>query len=79
MATIHIELPDEQAAALRAKLAAQGLSVEGWFQKLAEVETEPLPPNAAKEAVAQILELQKHVKPDPDGWTIKDYMNYGRP
>jgi uncharacterized protein (DUF433 family) len=31
-----IELPDEQAAALKAKAAAQGLSLEAWFKKLAE-------------------------------------------
>jgi hypothetical protein len=30
-----IELSDEQAAALRAKAAAQGLTLEGWLQKLA--------------------------------------------
>lgn len=29
-----IELPDEQAAALRAKAAAQGMSLEDWFQAL---------------------------------------------
>jgi plasmid stability protein len=34
-----IELPDEQAAALKAKAAAQGLSLEAWFKKLAEEET----------------------------------------
>jgi hypothetical protein len=31
-----IELSDEQAAALKAKAAAQGLTLEAWFQKLAE-------------------------------------------
>jgi hypothetical protein len=31
-----IELPDEQAAALRAKAKAQGLTLEEWFTKLAE-------------------------------------------
>ena len=30
-------------------------------------------------AVERILELQKHVKPDPEGWSVKDYINYGRP
>jgi len=30
-----IELPDEEAAALKAKAAAQGLSLEDWFSKLA--------------------------------------------
>ena len=33
-----IQLPDEQAAALKAKAAAQGFSLEGWFKKLAEEE-----------------------------------------
>jgi hypothetical protein len=29
-----IELPDEQAAALKAKAAAEGLSLEAWLEKL---------------------------------------------
>jgi len=29
-------------------------------------------------AVANILALQKRVKPDPEGWTSRDYINYGR-
>lgn len=36
-----IELPDEQAAVLRAKAAAQGLSLKAWLGKLAEDETGP--------------------------------------
>ena len=79
MTTIQVELPDEQAAALKAKLAVQGLSLEEWFQKLAETEAPPPTPLSSKEAVARILELQRHVKPDPEGWTPKDYVNYGRP
>ena len=35
MTTVKIDLPDEQAAVLEAKAAAQGLSLEGWFQKIA--------------------------------------------
>ena len=31
-----IEIPDDQAAALKAKAAAQGLSLGDWFRKLAE-------------------------------------------
>jgi hypothetical protein len=38
MTTVHIELPDEQAAALTAKATAQGLTLEGWFQKIASQE-----------------------------------------
>jgi uncharacterized protein (DUF433 family) len=35
-----IELPDEQAAALKARAAAQGLSLEAWFKRLAETGAE---------------------------------------
>jgi hypothetical protein len=31
-----IEIPDEQAAALKAKAAAQGLTLKAWLGKLAE-------------------------------------------
>ena len=31
-----IEIPDEQAAALKAKAASQGLTLEGWLRKQAE-------------------------------------------
>ena len=31
-----IEIPDAQAAALKARAAAQGLTLKGWLEKLAE-------------------------------------------
>ena len=31
-----IEIPDEQAAALRARAASQGLTLQAWLRKLAE-------------------------------------------
>jgi len=34
--TLTIKFSDEQAEVLRAKAAAEGLSVEAWIQKLAE-------------------------------------------
>jgi hypothetical protein len=39
-----IELPDDQAAALKAKAAAQGLTLEAWFKKLAEPKRRPAKP-----------------------------------
>jgi hypothetical protein len=39
--TLTIELADEQVAALKAKAAAEGLSLEGWLQKLAGLGLEP--------------------------------------
>lgn len=76
-----IEIPDDQAAALKAKAAAQGLSLNAWLEKLAaEDEGQAMKPRKSpQDAAAHILELQKRVKPDPEGWTIKDYINYGRP
>ena len=38
-----IELPDDQAAALKAKAAAQGLSLEDWFKQLAVAESVGVP------------------------------------
>jgi hypothetical protein len=38
MTTVQIELPDDQAAALKAEATAQGLTPEGWFQKIASQE-----------------------------------------
>ena len=32
-----IELPDDQAAALKTRAAAQGLTLEAWFEKLSGV------------------------------------------
>jgi hypothetical protein len=39
-----IELPDNQAAALKEKAAAQGLTLKGWLGKLAEEGEEPHKP-----------------------------------
>jgi len=74
-----IEIPDEQAEALKARAAAQGLTLEAWLKRLAEERpVHTFDPDAAKAAVERIREIQKHVKPDPEGWTIRDYINYGR-
>jgi plasmid stability protein len=74
-----IELPDQQAAALKAKAAAQGLTLEAWLKALADEEASSTTPLSAKEAAARILQLQKRVKPDPEGLTVHDYINHERP
>jgi plasmid stability protein len=38
LAMTIIELPDEQAAALRMKASREGLTLEAWLQELAEKE-----------------------------------------
>jgi plasmid stability protein len=74
-----IEIPDEQAAALKARAAAQGLILEDFLRKIAEEEAPAKAPPFPREAAARILELQKCVKPDPEGWTVHDYINHDRP
>ena len=73
-----IELPDQQAAALQAKAAALGLTLEAWLKQLADEVTPAKTALTPQEAAARIFELQKNVKPDPEGWTVRDYINYGR-
>lgn len=48
MTTVKIELPDEQAAALKAKAATDGLTLEDWFQKLARQEASTGQPRPRK-------------------------------
>jgi hypothetical protein len=42
-----IELPDNQAAALKAKAAAQGLALKAWLGSLADTEARPKPKKSA--------------------------------
>jgi hypothetical protein len=42
--TVSIEVSNEQLAALKAKAAAQGLTLQDWLQKLALEEPEPAQP-----------------------------------
>ncbi|MGA2598800.1 MAG: hypothetical protein ABSH09_17630 [Bryobacteraceae bacterium] len=78
-----IELPDESVALLQRQAEARGLTIEAWVQALAreKAEEQAIKPDRqkAREAAARILEIQKRVKPDPEGWTIRDYINHGRP
>lgn len=75
----RIELSDEQAAALEARAAGEGMTLQAWFTKLAEDALSARADCTPEEAVQRILELQKRVKPDPEGWTVKDYIEFGRP
>ncbi|MGH9627602.1 MAG: FitA-like ribbon-helix-helix domain-containing protein [Bryobacteraceae bacterium] len=80
MTTVKIDIPDDQAAALKAKATAQGLTLEAWIsRKLADEEEAAETARSPQEAAARIREIQKRTKPDPEGWTVKDYINYGRP
>lgn len=60
-------------------MAAQGLTLKAWLERLASEESTNPSPLIAGQAAEHILELQRWVKPDPEGWTVKDYIGHGRP
>ena len=80
---LTIQLSEESAARLKRQAAARGLSLEAWVQELAlekaRAEEREVNRRKAQAAAARILEIQKRVKPDPEGWTIRDYIDHGRP
>jgi hypothetical protein len=77
-----IELSDDSAELLRRQADAHGLTVDAWVEELAREKAREgaiqSSRHKAEVAAARILEIQERVKPDPDGWTIRDYINYGR-
>ena len=72
-----IELSDENAALLKCQAAAHGLSVDSWVETLAreKARTDDVQPGRKRPqaAAARILQIQKRVKPDPEGWPTRDY------
>ena len=79
MTSVIIDLPDEQAAALKDRATAKGLTLAGWFQEIAEREAPADPASRARAAADRIFAIQPRSQPDPEGWTIRDYIDHGRP
>ena len=90
MTTVKIDLPDDQAAALRAKAAAQGLSLEEWFRALAEQSgSASLQPEESGQETRPIWEVitdnMKNIPPEDmaalpkDGASQIDHYIYGHP
>jgi len=78
-----IELSDEQAAALKAKANAAGLSLEAWLQQLA---TEQKPAPSPHPHIADVIcENMQDVPPEimarmpQDGASQHDHYIYGWP
>jgi hypothetical protein len=78
-----IQLSDEQAAALTAKAASEGHSLEAWLQKLAEPVTPASQP--PRHIADVILENMQDVPPEImasmpiDGASQHDHYIYGWP
>ncbi len=63
---MRIEVPDDVGEALRARAAAQGLSLEKWFQKLAE--QKPSKPSYTLSELIQQCETQAPLSDEDRAW-----------
>ena len=82
-----VHISEESAALLGEQAEARGLSLEAWIERLASehgivgasVPVGATTRNSRTRAAAEgLIEMQKQIKPDPDGWTIRDYLENGR-
>ena len=76
-----IQVSEKSAALLAQQAAAQGLSLEAWVDEIVSEKAHALGTtrhSKTRAAAEGILEIQKRVKPDPEGWTIRDYIDHGR-
>ena len=80
-----IELPDEQAAALKAKAAAEGLTLEAWLKQLASADPSRSAEHPMKTAADIVLGRMRNVPPEimatmpKDGASQHDHYIYGWP
>lgn len=83
--TVELNWPPEVMERLTSQAQQKGLSLEAyllqhvlrqWADDAAASSADKRGRRAA--AAQRILDMQRNVKPDPDGWTSRDYVNYGR-
>lgn len=76
-----IRISERSAALLAQQAALHGMTLEAWIEEIARQkagESGTTRQSRTRAAAKGIIELQKQVKPDPDAWTIHDYLTYGR-
>jgi hypothetical protein len=83
--TVQLDWPPDVVDRLTDEARKKGLSLEAYLlETVLQKASNGTPSDDAEkrrkraEAGARILEIQKRVKPDPEGWTSRDYINYGR-
>ena len=83
---VQLDWPPEVVARLTGEAKKEGLPLDAWLLQtvLQRKGAGGIPADDAErrrvraEAGARILEIQKRVGPDPEGWTSRDYIDYGR-
>jgi hypothetical protein len=84
--TVQLDWPPDVVDRLTDEARKKGLSLDAYLLEtvLKQKGSNGAPDDGAEkrrkraDAGARILEIQKRVKPDPEGWTSRDYINYGR-
>ena len=85
--TVTIELSEEQAEAMEAQAAAQGISVEDWLQQIAERQAQaPFEHKLSRRHISEVIrDNMKDVPPEDlaqlpvDGASEHDHYIYGWP
>lgn len=78
-----IQISEKSAALLAQQAAEQGVTVEAWIEKLAlgaQVTGQPAQGSTSSEdgLIEYMHDLRSRVKLDPEGWTVRDYIECGR-
>lgn len=82
-----IQISEKSAELLARQAAEHGLTVEAWVEELAIEKAASAAAGVERRAsvklrsgsiVEQMRQLRSRVKPDPEGWTVRDYVEYGR-
>ena len=85
--TVQLNWPSDVVNRLLEEARQEGLSLDAY---LLQAVLDPKRHNAAPAedeadgrrkraaAGARILDIQRRVKPDPEGWTSRDYVQFGR-
>ena len=84
--TVQLDWPPDVVDRLNEEARKRGLSLDAYLLQtvLQQKGSDGAPSDDTDkrrkraEAGARILEIQKRVKPDPEGWTSRDYINHGR-
>lgn len=84
--TIQLDWPSDVVERLMKEADEKGLSLEDYLLQtvLNQKRSNGVPTQDSEarrrrgDAAARILEIQKRVRPDPEGWTSRDYIDFGR-
>ena len=85
--TVQLDLPADVVYRLTEEARQKGLSLDEYLVQTVLRQEHSADASSLDEADkrrrreqarARILEIQQRVKPDPEGWTSRDYINHGR-